>query len=92
MSSDQHTALFNIHSSFRNWSLTGGDGPHFAPAPQAGAVRRVNVAVVVGGGFQVSHYSAVVGVGEIEHLAGGLRLHQQVVILRRVYLGPFYTD
>lgn len=75
-----------------NWSLTGRDGPHFAPASQTGLVSRVHVAVVVGGGLQVSHHRAGVGAGEIERSSGGLGAHQQVVALRRRYLSPLYKD
>lgn len=75
-----------------NWSLTGRDGPHFASASRPGLVDCVHVAVVVGGGLQVSHHCGEVGVGQVEHVSGGLRMHLQEVVLRRGYLSPFYQD
>ncbi len=76
----------------RMGSLTGRDGLHFASASQAGLVRCVDVAVIVGGGLQVFHHCANVGVGQVEHLSGGLRDHQQVVVFRRGYFSPFHLD
>lgn len=60
-----------------NWSLTGGDCPHFASDSQAALVSCVNVAVVVGGGLQVPHDSGEIGagVGGVQRLSGGLRSH-----------------
>lgn len=77
-----------------NWnrSLTGRYGLHFAAAPQAGLVCRVDVAVVVGGGMQVLHHCRSVGVGQVERLSGGLRANQQEVVVCRWYFGPFNPD
>lgn len=54
------------HTLSKGLTLTGGDGPHFAGCPQPAQVGRVNVAVVVGGGLQVSHHGGDVGVGEVQ--------------------------
>lgn len=62
--------------------LTGGDDLHFALAPQTTTVCCIDMAVVVGGGLQVFHHCIGVGEGHVECLSGGLRLHQQVVVLR----------
>lgn len=75
-----------------NWSLTCGDGPHFAPASISGLVSRVDIAVVVAGGLQVCHHCAVVGGGQVECLSGGLRVHLQKVVLCRGFFRPFYQD
>lgn len=76
----------------RNRSLTCGDGPHFALEPLAGLVGCVDVAVVVGGGLQVFHHRGEFGVGQVEHLPGGLRNHQQLVVLRRGHFSPLKHD
>lgn len=75
-----------------NWSLTGCDGPDFAFASHACLVDCCDVAVVVGGRLQVSHYSRGVGEGEAYRFHCGLRVHVQYVGQCRWYRTPFYCD
>lgn len=74
------------------WSLTCGDGPHFAPATQASLVSCIDVAVIVGGGMQALHHCGGVGGGQVERLSGGLRLHQQEIVFRWGYFSPLDHD
>lgn len=77
---------------WRKRSLTGCDGPDFASASHTCLVNCVDVAVIVGGGLQVSHHSRGVGEGKVEHVSSGLREHLQKIVLCRRYHAPLYTD